>query len=177
MSQEEQTKTSELKIVQFTHPGEEHGPDCKNGNHKAWNQGSHKRKFLQSTGKYIDHNDQLQSGELMFWGEWEPPSNIKKLIKKDRSPQWLHIPYLPAQTLKPAQTTKCNPTKVIPCKPTCGKPSAKSIKPLNNGESSCCGQNTDPFVFGDSFKTVSKKSNTDGKTRARFSDSIWINKW
>ena len=111
-----------LTIVQFTHPGGEHKPDKKNGNHKSWNTGTHKRKFMICQGNYVDNN-KLLNGKLMFWGEWEPPSRVERIDNQPNSlfPEWLHTPYLP-QSL-----------------------------PNSDGYQKSF-QNTDPFVFGDCFK-------------------------
>ncbi len=111
------------KIVQFTHPGSEHGPDPKNRNHKSWNTGNHKRKFLLSKGKYVDKNNELKEGNLIFWGEWEPPSHVSEFEYRENKfyPRWLHKPYLP---------------KELP----------------NNDGNQMSFQNTDPCVFGDCFK-------------------------
>lgn len=110
------------KIVQFTHPGPEHKPDKKNGNHKSWNDGNHKRKFINAYGKYVQGND-LKENSLMFWGEWEPPSSVLKLDSQGNKflPNWLHKPYLP------------------------------TILPTATGYQQSF-QNTDPLVFGDSFR-------------------------
>jgi hypothetical protein len=110
------------KIVQFTHPGHEHGPEKNNPNHKNWNAGAHKRKFLHATGRYVQGN-QLHSGELLFWGEWEPPSVVNEFASRPTwfHPRWLHRPYLP---------------EVIP-------------DPHSDGASL---QNTDPYVFDGPFK-------------------------
>jgi hypothetical protein len=115
-------------IVQFFHPGGEHGYDCRrNGKYyKEWNGGNHKRKYIISKGNYIENNS-LHEGRLMFWGEWEPPSLVEFLppsIKKlpyEVYPEYLHYPFLP-------------PMKQIPVY-----------------QRQMC-QNTDPFVFGDKFK-------------------------
>lgn len=107
------------KIIQFTHPGGEHGPDKDNTKHKCWNKAPHPhaRKFLLAHGDYIV-NEQKVSGELMFWGEWEPPSSVTVLEQPEALyPRWLHRPFLPLDI-----------------------PSEKDL------------QNTDPFVFGGSFK-------------------------
>jgi hypothetical protein len=108
-------------IVQFCHPGAEHGPDHKNGNWKSWNTKSHRRKFLRSDGKYIDSDDIERIGKLQFWGEWEPPSKVAEFPNRpDVSfPQWVHEPILPVPIPRPGQMTGY--------------------------------QNTDPFVFGDHF--------------------------
>lgn len=123
-----------LQIVQFTHPGLEHGHDKKDLHYKSWNTGPHKRKFLVSEGSYVAHDGSVASDGLTFWGEWEPPSAVKPLRQPNDDPlypKWLHRPLLPSK-IPPAQ-----------------------------GQSSSCGgcqggsyQNTDPFVFGDAFKYV-----------------------
>ena len=121
-----------LKIVQFTHPGEEHKPDKKNEEHKSWNASKHKRKFMLTEGEYIEGGKKKRD-KLMFWGEWEPPSKVRKLKMNGDSllPQWLHCPYLP------------------------------NVMPIQKGSGGCSGdtlnqeqsyyQNTDPCVFGKNF--------------------------
>ena len=47
-------------IVQFIHPGGEHRPD--NHDHKDWNAGPHRRKFLISPGRYIAEGLRLPDG-------------------------------------------------------------------------------------------------------------------
>ena len=91
-------------IVQFIHPGPEHGPDNPPlNNYKGWNIGQHRRKFLCSDGDYIE-NGHLRKGELMFWGEWEAPSNVQQLNQNGNTynPSWLHSRIVP------------NPIPVIP---------------------------------------------------------------
>ena len=109
------------KIIQFTHPGPEHSPDQKRGNHKSWNKGKHKRKFLLSKGDFVVNNE-LKNGDLIFWGEWEPPSMVDEIASRPTKfhPKWLHKPYLP---------------KEMP----------------NIGEDNISYQNTDPCVFGENF--------------------------
>lgn len=95
----------------------------------------HHRKFLEAQGDYIQ-NGVLQSAQLRFWGEWEPDSYVQKL-SISTSPRFLHAPFLR------------NPLPDLPSVPSnaCGV------------RSTCCAQvvpqkklqNTDPFVFGDSF--------------------------
>lgn len=110
------------QIVQFTHPGSEHSPDRIGGNYKSWNKGKHKRKFLLSFGEYVKEST-LLNGKLIFWGEWEPPSLVKKLNYRPNLlyPKWLHIP--------------CLPKKI----------------PESDGYQSNF-QNTDPYVFAETFR-------------------------
>jgi hypothetical protein len=116
-------------IVQFFHPGKEHGDDSvKNQDKyfKNWNTNDHKRKFMINEGSYID-NDIRKEGELLFWGEWEPPSYVEKIDAHKncslygKNPEYLHTPVLP------------------------------TIDKIEKYQREHCYQNTDPFVFGKSF--------------------------
>jgi len=114
-------------IVQFFHPGGEHSPDSYSKTYKKWNDSDHKRKYIKSKGNYIE-NDVKKEGELLFWCEWEPPSNVEKInptnkkFQYENYPQYLHTPVLP---------------------------SMEKIKKEYQGKNY---QNSDPFVFGDCFK-------------------------
>ena len=110
------------KIVQFTHPGSEHTHDKNNSTHKSWNTTAHKRKFMQCHGSYVINN-KLTHGKLMFWGEWEPPSRVEKLKEQ---PGHLFPKWL-------------------------HRPYLPLNLPNSDGYQKSY-QNTDPFVFGDSFK-------------------------
>ncbi len=81
-------------FVQFIHPGKEHGPD--DGELKRWNRGDHRRKFMTSTGAYLD-NGRTVEGPIVFWGEWEPPSRVVRRFADASGgrPAYLHEP-LPA---------------------------------------------------------------------------------
>ncbi len=109
-------------IVQFTHPGGEHKPDRNDHTLKSWNTGVHRRKFLKANGKYVKDNS-LKEGELLFWGEWEPPSKVLKLDARGSKflPNWLHAPFLP------------------------------NVLPNSLGYQKSF-QNTDPLVFGECFR-------------------------
>ena len=127
------------RIVQFTHPGQEHGPDRTNPLQKSWNTGPHGRKFMRCVGDHVDASNRLVCNKpLLFWGEWEPPSDVKQLSNgtEKLNPKWLHEPYVPAE-IPSDSSSSCSPTK-ISCQSGCGK--GKSL------------QNTDPFVFEDAFR-------------------------
>jgi len=93
-----------------------------NKNHKSWNTGSHRRKFMLANGKYVE-NEELKDGNLMFWGEWESPSQVRQLNQQSNKllPKWLHSPYIPKEL------------------------------PVSMGYQESF-QNTDPYIFGESFK-------------------------
>ena len=77
-------------FVQFMHPGGEHKPNA--GNLRTWNDGPHKRKFLLCRG---ETESDRRERELMFWGEWEPPSEVVRefpLPLRD-GPRYLYRPY------------------------------------------------------------------------------------
>ena len=80
-------------FIQFPHPGAEHKPPA-NGRDKHWNVGDHARKFLISRGTYVDSDLEPRDDELVFWGEWEPPSRVeRRWAKSGRLPEALHRPY------------------------------------------------------------------------------------
>ncbi len=86
--------TDQLMIVQFPHPGPEHKPA---GDWMPWNRGAHARKFLCSPGRLIA-GGRAESGEICFWGEWEPQSTVKRRFPPGQAggPSVLHRPYLQA---------------------------------------------------------------------------------
>ena len=124
-------------IVQFTHPGIEHTPDKINSNHISWNTTKeHKRKFLLSLGSYVENNE-LKKGNLVFWGEWEPPSDAQKLTQLDKYyPKWLYKPYLPNSNPPPhaSNTDPCvfgDYFRYFFCKQFKQKPTKKPTKLAN----------------------------------------------
>jgi len=116
-------------IVQFFHPGIEHGYDNKKSSQiKDWNKISisHKRKFLLNEGSYIK-NGKKYNCNLLFWGEWEPPSRVEEIKHQTIcppygiNPRYIHTPFLPNASQVELYQEKCK------------------------------YQNTDPFVFGEKF--------------------------
>lgn len=83
---------NERLFVQFIHPGGEHQPD--GYDHKDWNKGPHKRKFLLSPGRYVS-GEGTNEGSIVFWGEWEPQSRVVKRYKPLMAggPRFLYEPY------------------------------------------------------------------------------------
>jgi hypothetical protein len=81
-----------LCFVQFIHPGGEHGPDAPGI--RSWNVGDHRRKFIRSTGTAFDTMGQKERDELMFWGEWEPESDVEPVRSPAREgPHFIHHPF------------------------------------------------------------------------------------
>lgn len=113
-----------LCFVQFIHPGGEHYPTY--GKACEWNSGDHKRKFIAQKGSYLN-GDEVKMDNLMFWGEWEPQSNTEQILSpKQYGPRYFHNLYYTMSDIKE-----------------------------ENGPGVCGDgeyfQNTDPFVFGESF--------------------------
>lgn len=79
------------RFVQFPHPGGEHNPPTDD---KGWNVDDHRRKFLLTSGRYLDTRGHTRTGALVAWGEWEPPSQVVRRWPRDgRLPRALHRPY------------------------------------------------------------------------------------
>lgn len=96
-----------IGFVQFTHPGAEHQVGIRDRKKYAneianetyvfpWNYGAHKRKFIETNGKYVDSDGSLHEGQLQFWGEWEPTSFVSRIAKTPNPgfPTWLHRPFM-----------------------------------------------------------------------------------
>lgn len=134
-------------VVIFYHPGGEYDDavDSLSSGIFAWNtRDYHRRKFLEAEGDYVcPDSDVPQTAKLRFWGEWEPDSYVRKL--RGKSPKFLHEPFvtypLPALP-KRVHGASCGGAKAEEVS-TCGGGCAGSISKAK--------QNTDPFVFGDSF--------------------------
>jgi len=78
-------------FVQFPHPGGEHNPPTDD---MEWNAAEHRRKFLVAPGRHLDGHGRLREAELVFWGEWEPPSRVvRRWPPSGRMPGALHRPY------------------------------------------------------------------------------------
>ena len=101
-------KIPRICFVQFPHPGAEHAPQkWQIGTQVPWNRSKHHhRKFLLSSGCYIDKRGRLRKGQLVFWGEWEPPSNVMKTwSEKGSRPILLQRPVWKRQKPGEAQNT------------------------------------------------------------------------
>jgi hypothetical protein len=84
-----------LCFVQFHHPGDEHVPDTPT--QRTWNRGMHRRKFMEKRATYVSSIDgKPVEGDVVFWGEWEPPSVVSRKFEKPGpdEPCWLFRPIL-----------------------------------------------------------------------------------
>jgi len=60
-----------------------------------WNVDAHQRKFMVAKGQYDDKTGLRETGELVFWGEWEGPSRVVKKWPPDWPlPTYLHEPHM-----------------------------------------------------------------------------------
>lgn len=149
-----------IGIVQLPHPGAEHGPDVGTPDHRSWNQGAHRRKFMKCRGWYCSASSPLPTqDDLLFWGEWEPPSRVQRLPtgSGSREPKWLHEPYVPHVIASAGVGSNCKGSTKKQCNcGGCNKPSGL--------------QNTDPFVFEKSFKYfICKQSRKNHSASTRLS--------
>ncbi len=60
---------------------------------------NHARKFLSANGRYVQAvGGNVGEGQIMFWGEWEPPSNFERLNSEkagdDGFPRRIHTPVI-----------------------------------------------------------------------------------
>jgi hypothetical protein len=88
-----------LCFVQFIHPGGEHGWDEPGWKH--WNLGrDHRRKFMRAQGALLTPGEEPQINELVFWGEWEPESQVVATVGRSPAgyPKFIHEPFLPKST-------------------------------------------------------------------------------
>ena len=133
-------KKRKVRLVKFYHPGTEHcpGKNCKPVAHVGWNRGPHHRKFIQTSGSYVDGNNKEKYSEtLLFWGEWEPDTKLIECYKNEPA-RYLYEPLF----LIPS----CLPN------PSSGKKIAQCGKlPKNLCSVGGHYQNTDPFVFADNL--------------------------
>jgi hypothetical protein len=78
-------------FVQFPHPGDEHNPGKLN--RQPWNRCEHRRKFLRCDGRHVDRDVRPYDAPLVFWGEWEPPSYVRRQWPINGAlPRFLHEP-------------------------------------------------------------------------------------
>lgn len=97
------------RIVQFTHPGPEAAPSIQDKDTMPWNTGAHKRKFLHAQGQYMENGSILEE-DLVFWGEWEPPSRVTRLPLPHEPdfPTWIYTPQWPSSPPPNGQNTDPN---------------------------------------------------------------------
>jgi len=100
--------TDQMLVVQFPHPGPEHRPDT--DGYIKWNTGDHARRFMKVPGRWLTETDSgstEQSGDLVFWGEWEPPSIVVGEYPKPLPgyPRYLYEPHWSSPPKGCAQNT------------------------------------------------------------------------
>ena len=117
-----------LCVVQFTHPGGEHHPDAPGI--KRWNRVAHQRKFMRTAGILLDATREVHTGEVLLWGEWEPPSTVEALV----APGPDYPRYLIARFSNPAPSSPVIRTPTRSCSAT-----RSSIPAVSNGEASLTG--------------------------------------
>jgi hypothetical protein len=94
-------------IVQFLHPSQEATPLNQGDAGIPWNNNpTHRRKFLISEGKFLNHQEKIVLDRLSFWGEWEPQSDIIPINKSNKNPpNYFNIPYINPSVPQRTHTT------------------------------------------------------------------------
>lgn len=114
-----------MTVIQFLHPG---GEVPVHSNPVPWNMGSrHYRRLLRHDGKYVDDANTVRDGDLCFWNEYEAPTNPTAITQPPTGWDFAHHYHRIIQ-----------PRNLAPL-------------PQPNGDGECCS-NTDPCVFGTTFK-------------------------
>ena len=144
----EKSEMPEKMIVEFPHPYLEF-PCARNFLDKAqnvtrWNGGDHCRRLVKHFGQYVDSKGKLREGDLAFWTEWEANTIAKRVQNRPakNSAKWVHEVLLPNPQLAKLDYT-CRAKAKGCCAGGCGGVCCGGA---------CCGANTDPCVFGSSFK-------------------------
>ena len=113
-----------MRIVQFMHPGDEIKV-C--GSQVPWNSGKHKRRLLRHLGCYIAGDNIAREGDLCFWNEYEAPTIATAINPPSTGWEYAHHYHRIVQPIPLFHGKR------------------------NNDQDECCS-NTDPCVFGDTFK-------------------------
>lgn len=159
-----------LCIVQFPHPQREH--ELTSYEKKAtplvkeWNNGQHRRKFLRAKGMCVSDNNILsEEKDILFWGEWEPYSEVEILhgnTKNPKSPMYVHKPFLKVKKNGNLHYYIHHQPKAI---------SESDKAKLSCTDRSCIKSNrsnTDPFVFGNYFIYSCCRQFTKNKENGNF---------
>ena len=119
-----------MHVVQFPHPGAEFPVRDTNSDRRPdgrydvhWNTGGHHRRLVKHAGRYVDAHGVLQKGDLLFWTEWEGCTTATRL----ESQNGLVNAHDLHEVVYPVYTN-------------------------NRNNAATCSQNTDPCVFGRTFK-------------------------
>lgn len=138
--------SSTAYFIQFPHPGQEQAP-----RDMPWNTQTHRRKFLIGSGRYLEDGDAVADADLVFWGEWEPPSRvITTWPPSGRMPRAIHRPHW----IRPARNTARQNTDpwvwgermlYSNCRQTSGSPirTPNSMQRLTRGSVICFGSTLD----------------------------------
>ena len=126
-----------MNVVQFMHPGDEirvlgHTVGSGQGCYVGWNTGKqHYRRLLRHGGEYVDGNNNCNHDDnLCFWNEYEAPTFAHPIPR--------HLGWDFAQYYH----TIIKPIPTFPNRP----------RNCQDGASDECCVNTDPCVFGETFK-------------------------
>ena len=150
---------NEMRIVQFIHPRQEFPVSDTNSELRpdgrynvAWNTGRHCRRLVKHPGDYVDGDGVLQqNAELTFWTEWEGPTVATRL---NSVRDMIHARYL-HEVQHPVVPAGMENTRRECCDDS-------------DDSDDGCGDgllNTDPCVFGDTFKYSNCQQASNGVLR------------
>lgn len=113
-------------VVQFMHPGCEVVP-AGLAPYNGWNgTGRHCRRLLRHCGEFVDSQNRIVQGDLVFWNEYEAPTNFVPIAGGNQGSRFAKNVH-----------TIITPIPPLTVDVTCDR--------------KCC-INTDPCVFGKTFK-------------------------
>ena len=115
-----------MRIAQFMHPGAEFHVN-RNQVQVSWNTGRHHRRLLRHTGEYVDGNNAAHEGDLCFWNEYEAPTIATAITQTHTGYDYAHHYHRIVTPIPPLPNRPVHP------------------------DQECCS-NTDPCVFGQTFK-------------------------
>ena len=165
----------EVNVVQFFHPGGEHGIDDEKAMVKHWNKGAHQRKFLKAKGRYVvdsKHGILSDVTPLLFRGEWEPDSRVTYVFDNDSDlwPKYQHEPFLKLGRKFKSAKLSCSEMLDEQEKDA----DEKGCCVAGCGDDAC--QNTDPFVFSDAFYYSLCKQLKNSKNSEDGEVTTWLSK-
>ena len=156
---------SQLCIIQFQHPRNEIGvcnqdTKCKDIFLVPWNSKEHRRRLVQHSGKFVMEGVD-DEGSLAFWTEWEADTKAKNLkpMGNNMLAKRIHFP-LPLKHMVNQNHDSQGCVRVT--SPHCAI--------------SACGNflNTDPCVFGRSFKYSNCRQNATTRLKHLMPGSLIV---
>ena len=147
-AEKERRESAMVAIVQFPHSGKEFPCTKKTlfdqTNVTRWNAGDHCRRLVKHTGEYVNRNGQTENGELAFWTEWEANTISAPVVSTCLlGANCIHSCLYPDPIFANQKWTCMHGKLDDNCSGGCCE---------TNCANKNLGINTDPCVFGSTFK-------------------------